>query len=265
MDVYAHLSAQKSLERPETTARLALSRRKPPAECPRYLDALKRAFWEEYPPFATELYEEMYGTASSNGQWLAMSLISQSQREGEKAKRLWALAAACADNPAEQQLLKEQACGESKHALAYLKLLDTVFPESVDPTFRRELNQFSPGYTMKQELSSPNGGDRPSLHDYLSLNIDEIRTVVQQVFQLRAIPQHCMADVTAQAAKTLNKLLADELDNIACTADLIEQKTLSQTTAALQAFFCKGVSDFNRARSEEPIEYTYNQRFGNYP
>jgi len=265
MDVYAHLSAQKSLERPETTARIALSRRKPPADCPRYLAALKRALWEEYPPFATELYEEMYGTASSNGQWLAMSLISQAQREGEKAKRLWALAANTVDSPAEQEFLKQQACAESKHALAYLKLLDSVFPESVDPAFRKELNQFSPGYTMKQELSSPNGGDRLSLSDYLDLNLDEIRTVVQQIFQLRAIPKFCTADETAQAAKTLNKLLADQLNNIACTAEIIEQKTTGQTAAELQTFFCKGVSNFNRARSEEPIDYTYNQRFGNYP
>ena len=265
MDVYAHLSAQKSIERPETTARLALSRRKPPAECPRYLAALKRALWEEYPPFATDLYEEMYRSASSNGQWLVMSLISQAQREGEKAKRLWALAANCGDNPAEQHLLKQQACAESKHARAYLKLLDIVFPEAVDPAFRSELNQFSPNYSMSKELSSPNGGGQPSLSDYLNLNIDEIRTVVQQVFQLRAIPHHCATDNAAQAATTLNKLLKDELNSIAYTATLIEQKTTGQTAAELDALFCKGVSDFNRARSEEPIEYTYNQRFGNYP
>ena len=265
MDVYAHLSAQKSIDRPETTVRLAFSRRKPPVECPRYLAALKRALWEEYPPFATDLYEEMYGSASSNGQWLAMSLITQAQREGEKAKRLWALAANCGDNPAEQQFLKQQACAESKHSLAYLKLLDIVFPKAVDPAFRSELNQFSPNYSMSQELSSPNGGGQPSLNDYLNLNIDEIRTVVQQVFQLQAIPQHCAAGETEQAAKTLNKLLKDELNNIADTAELIEQKTMGQTAAELDAFFSKGVSDFNRARSEEPIEYTYNQRFGNYP
>src|SRR5215213_227770 len=264
MDVYAHLSAQKAFERPETTARLALSRRKPPADCPRYLAALKRALWEEYPPFVTDVYEEMYGSASSNGQWLAMSLITQAQREGNKAKRLWALAANCGAK-AEQQLLKQQACDESNHARAYLKLLDTVFPQSVDPAFRSELNQFSPGFSMNQELPSRNGGDEPSLNDYLSLNIDEIRTIVQQIFQLRAIPQHCAADEAADAAKTLNRLLGDELNNIAYTAELLEQKTMGQTAAELQAFFCHGVSSFNRARSEEPIEYTYNQRFGNYP
>lgn len=265
MNAYTQLSTQRSLDRPETAARVALSRRKPQVECPRYFASLKRALWEEYPPFATELYDEMYGSASSSSQWLAMSLITHAQREGERARRLWSLAAGLSENPNEQRLLKQHACDESEHALAYLALLDITFPGVVDPGFRSELNQFSPGFAMSQELSVSKENDPPSLDDYLTLNIDEIRTTIHHVFQLRAIPQHCSADTLPQATKTLKKLLGDELNHVAYTAEIIEDKTKDSPAEEVQARFCKSVNNFNRAKSEEPIEFTYNQRFGNYP
>jgi hypothetical protein len=266
MNAYAQLSVQRSLDRPETAARVALSRRKPQVECPRYFASLKRALWEEYPPFATELYDEMYGSASSSSQWLAMSLITNAQREGERARRLWSLAANSSENPNEQLLLKQHACDESKHALAYLALLDIAFPSVVDPTFRSQLDQFSPGFEMSQELSKENEPPRqPSLDDYVALNIDEIRTTIHHVFQLRAIPKHCSADTLPQATKSLKKLLDDELNHVAYTAEIIESKTKDSPADEVDAHFCRCVSNFIRAKSEEPIEFTYNQRFGNYP
>jgi hypothetical protein len=265
MNAYAQLSAQRSLDRPEMAVRVALSRRKPQVECPRYLASLKRALWEEYPPFATELYDEMYGSASSSSQWLAMSLITHAQREGERARRLWSLAAGASGHPNEQQLLKQHACDESKHALAYLALLDITFPGVVDPGFRSQLDQFSPGFEMSQELSVSKENEPPSLDDYLMLNIDEIRTTIHHVFRLRAIPQHCSADTLPQATTTLETLLDHELNHVAYTAEIIERKTEGTPAEEVQANFCKCVNNFIRAKSEEPIEFTYNQRFGNYP
>ena len=115
----------------------------------------------------------MYRSASSNGQWLVMSLISQAQREGEKAKRLAHSPQTVATIRRNSIFSNSRRAPSRKHARAYLKLLDIVFPEAVDPAFRSELNQFSPNYSMSKELSSPNGGGQPSLSDYLNLNIDE--------------------------------------------------------------------------------------------
>ena len=118
---------------------------------------------------------------------------------------------------------------------------------------------------MNQTLPSVNSEQQASLNDYLNLNIDELRTIIHQVFQLRAISNHCAADNLPKAESTLNKLLDDELNHIADTAEIIERQMMDYPAADLQDFFCKAVSDFNRAKSEEPIDYTYNQRFGNYP
>ena len=265
MDVYAELSTERSLDRPEAAVRIALERRNPPVECPRYLASLKRALWEEYPPFATELYEEMYGNASNSGQWLAMSLMTNAQREAERARRLWTLAARSTENAEEQQLLKRHACDESNHASAYLMLLDLVFPGAVDPEFRSQLDQFSPGFTFDQKLPEPVKDSAPSLDEHLKVNLDEIRKTIHNFFQQKALPKHCDPENLPEAKKTLSALLGDELNHIAYTAEIIERKSRGSSVDELQASFCKSFREFNRANSEEPIEFSYNQRFGNYP
>ena len=265
MDVYAQLSSQSSLARPEAAACIALEYRNPPAECPRYLASLREALREEYPPFATELYEEMYGQASASGQWLAMSFMTNAQREGDKARRLWRLAARTSKNPAEQQLFKQHACDESDHASAYLKLLDLVFPGAVDAGFRSQLTELGPGFSMNQKLPETDDERQPSLDEHIKLNLDEIRKAIHHVLQQKALPLHCSPENLPAASTTLNTLLSDELKHIAYTAAIIERDTSAVSAAELQTVFCRSFREFNRANSEEPIEYTYNQRFGNYP
>jgi hypothetical protein len=267
MDVHALLSAERSLDRPIAAARFTLSRRKPHVACPRYFAALDRALWEEYPPFGTELYAEMYGAASASGQWLAIALMTNAEGEGESAKRLWSLAA-CADDDEEQRLLKRHACDESSHALAYLALLDLSFPGAVEPAFRADLNQLSPHFSMDQELFAVAGSPyarKPSVDDYMQMNIAEIRTTIHHLMQRTALAAHCPAENLARATKILNSLLRDELSHVAYTAVLIERKADAIEPDEFQALFCKRVRDFNRLTSEEPIDYSYNQRFGNYP
>jgi hypothetical protein len=267
MDVHTILSAERSLDRPAAVARLALSGRKPPVECPNYLAALEKALWEEYPPFGTELYADLYRDASASGQWLAMSLMTNAQREGDGSKRLWSLAA-CSDNDEEQQLLKRHACDESSHALAYLALLDLSFPGAVEPTFRAELNQLSPHFSMGQELFTVEGSPyarKPTVDDYMQMNIAEIRTTIHHLMQRTALAAHCPAENLGRTTKILNSLLRDELSHVAYTAVLIERKANGAGPEKLQAMFRKTFRDFNRITSEEPIEYSYNQRFGNYP
>lgn len=264
MDVYAQLSAQSSLARPEAVARLALQQHNPSAPCPRYLSSLKEAFREEYPPFVTPIYEEMYEQASASGQWLAMSFLSNAQRESTRATQLWELAAR-SENPGEQQLFKQHACDESNHTITYLNLLDIVFPGAIDDAFRSQLVKLSPGFSMDQELPAGDEDEQLSLDEQIKLNFDEIRKTIHHVLQQKALLQHCSPETLTEAATTLNTLLDDELKHIAYTAAIIERNTSSISSDELLNVFCRSVREFNRANSEEPIEYTYNQRFGNYP
>jgi hypothetical protein len=178
---------------------------------------------------------------------------------------LWALAAKTNENPAEQKLLKQHACDESDHAVAYLNLLDLVFPGAIDDAFRSQLSELSPRFSMDQELPAADDERHPSLGEQIKLNLDEIRKTIHHVLQQRALPLHCSPEKLTEAATTLNTLLNDELKHIAYTAAIIERNTGSVSSAELQNLFCRTVREFNRANSEEPIEYTYNQRFGNYP
>ena len=266
MDVRTLLSAGASVDRVTAAARVALSQHNPPASCPKYSAALGKAIWEEFPPFSTRLYADLYRGASASGQWLAISLITNAEREGDGAKRLWSLAA-CADNE-ERHLLKRHACDESSHALAYLALLDLTFPGAVEASFRSELNQLSPHFSMGQEVRAIEGSPyarKPSIDDYMQMNIAEIRTTIHHLMQREALAAHCPAENISRVTKILDSLLRDELSHVAYTAVLIEEKAGDTEPEKFEEQFCKRLRDFNRITNEDPIDYSYNQRFGIYP
>lgn len=260
MDVQELLSSEPTVERVATVARVALSQRDPQRECPRYLAALDKAIDEEPPPFGTAAYTNTYRGASSSGQWLAMSLITNAEREGDGAKRLWSLAS-CSDNEEERQLLKRHACDESSHALAYLALLDLAFPGAVTPTFRSELNQLSPHFSMAQEPYPIEGSPyarKPSVDDYMQMNIAEIRTTIHHLMQRQALAEHCPPENMPRATKVLDSLLRDELSHVAYTAVLIEEKAANTDAEKLQRMFSKRVRDFNNITKEELGERVFD-------
>ncbi len=266
-NVYARLSAEPELSRPAVAARIALARHKPKLGCPRYLALLENALWEEYPPFVTKLYADLQQAASASGQWLVTTLMTKAEHEGQRATRLWSHAM-LASSKQERQLLKRHACDESDHALAYLKLIDLVFPGAVDPDFRSELNQLSPQYSIKQELPQPDGvadSIRASAEQYLEINFEEVRTTIHHVNLRPPLTAHCPAENKRQTERLMNAVLRDELNHVAYTAMQIERAARDAEGKVFQALVCKALHDFNRATSEEPIEYSYNHRFGNYP
>ena len=267
MDVHALLSAEPSVDRVAAVARVALSQRDPQIDCPRYLAALDRALGEEPPLFGTKEYADIYRAAAKSGQWLAMSLITNAEHEGDGARRLWSLAA-CSPDPRERLLLKRHACDESSHALAYLALLDLCFPGAASEDFRAELTQLSPHFSMAQELSPVEGSPYarvPSADDYLQMNIAEIRTTIHHLMQREALAAHCPAENAGRVTRLLDSLMGDELSHVAYTAELLEAGRWGDGADAFEARFSTRLRDFNRATAEEPIDYTYNQRFGNYP
>ncbi len=254
MDIHALLSTEPSVDRVAAVARVALSQRDSPTECPIYFNALDRALNEDPPPFGTAEYSDIYRAVSVSGQWLAMSLMTNAEREGDGATRLWSLAACSDDDRHEQLLLKRHACDESSHALAYLALLDLCFPNAVEADFRAELNQLSPHFAMTQELYAVEGSPyahKPSVDDYMQMNIAEIRTTIHHLMQRTALAAHCPSENKARVSKILDSLLRDELSHVAYTAELIEQKAADAEVERIEALFCKRMRDFNHITSEE--------------
>jgi hypothetical protein len=245
--------AEPTVDRISAVARVALELRDPPADCPKYLAAFEKAIEEEPPIFATKAYADTYRSASTNGQWLAISLMTAAEREGDGATRLWSLAAHTTDE-VEHKLLKRHACDESSHALAYLRLLDITFPGAVDPTFRAEMNQLSPHYSMDQTVKAVDGSPYakiPSIDDFIQMNIAEIRTTIHHFMQRQALALHCSPEALRRAVKVLDSVLDDELSHISYSAVLVEQKADDLEPDQFQELFSKRVRDFNRLTSQE--------------
>lgn len=253
MDVDALLSTDISSGRVALAARVALSECSPGVECPIYLEALDRALEDEPPPFDTSRYAEIYEGSAASPRWMAVSLITNAEREGDGSKRLWSLAA-CSDEPHVQEQLKRHSVDESRHALLYLALLDLTFPGVAAPAFREQLNQLSPKFSLKQPLAPVAGSPyakQATIDDFLQMNIAEIRTTIHHIMQRPAISRHVPADGQKRVTSIQNSLLGDELKHVAYTAVLIEGLAASLPRERVHALFRKRFSDFNRITMNE--------------
>src|SRR5439155_10089979 len=110
------------------------------------------------------------------------------------------------------------AVDESRHALAYLALLDLAFPGAVTPSFRSELNQLSPSFSMRQQFFAVDGSPyarTPSVDDFVQMNIAEIRMTIHHLLQRPALAMHCPRMNVPRITKILDALLRDELRHVA--------------------------------------------------
>ncbi len=221
-------------------------------KCPTYTGAMTEALALEPPPFDTAPYDTLYRDSAKDTQWMATSLITNSEREGDGSRRLWSLAAFADDGEREQ--LKQHAVDESKHSLMYLSMLDLVFPSSVLPEFRRELRQLSPGFSMHQTLTPVPGSPyakEPTMDDFLQMNIAEIRTTIHHVLQRQALGLHCPPQ-NREALKSIQDcLLRDELAHVGYTAVIIERRARDLDRRKVVGLFVRRFHNFNQITLEE--------------
>ena len=252
MDIDTLLSSDATAGRVALAARVALRECNPGLECPEYFRALYRALQDEPPPFDTIHYADVYRRESENWEWMAISLITNAEREGDGAKRLWSLSA-CSRDHLTQQLLKRHAVDESRHALLYLAILDLSFPDRIAPAFRTELNLLSPHYAMHQQLFAVKGSPyakNPTIDEFLQMNIAEIRTTIHHIMQRPALAK-LRAVKHKQIEAIQNSLLRDELKHVAYTAILIEQIAATLPAGRLERLFCQRFRDFNEITLDE--------------
>ncbi|MGO7345484.1 hypothetical protein ACC713_35025 [Rhizobium johnstonii] len=218
-----------------------------------YLSAFAEALEYEPPPFDTENYSLMYHSSALDPRWLATSILTNAEMEGDGARRLWSLASFTADAE-ERALLKRHAVDESKHSLLYLALLDLAFPNAITPEFRRELKQLSPGFGMHKELYPIEGSPyarAPTIDDYLQMNIAEIRTTVHHLMQRHVIRAHCPEENLPQVMQVMESLLDDELAHVGYTAMLIDRNAKRIAGDRVSSLLRKRLRDFNAITTEE--------------
>jgi hypothetical protein len=247
------LDSEPSVDLIHNIAKVALDLFYAGLQCPAYFHGLEQALRDEPPPFGTAEYGMIYRSLSVEPRWMAVSLITNAEREGDGAKRLWSLAA-CSPVAKHQRLLKRHACDESRHALLYLTLLDLSFPGIVSPEFRAELRQLSPGFAMHQILSPVPGSPyakAPTVDDFLQMNIAEIRTAIHHLLQRPALSLHCPPASQPNIRRINDSLLRDELRHIAYTAILIQECAQKGDEAILSDLFRTRFRHFNAITTEE--------------
>lgn len=224
-----------------------------PEDCLSYRAALAEALDREPPPFDSAAYETIYRESAVDARWMATSLLTNSEREGDGSRRLWSLAAFAEDDDARHQL-KRHAVDESKHALMYLALTDIAFPDALAPDFRLSLRQLSPGFSMRAALYPVPGSPYakpPTIDDFVQMNIAEIRTTIHHVMQRQALALHCPPENRAALKRIQDCLLRDELAHVGYTAALIDRLTRHLAPDRVADLFSRRFGHFNQITREE--------------
>lgn len=220
---------------------------------PYYRDALVTACRKAPPPFGTKNYEKIYRDVAKDPNWMALSLIQNAQGEGEGSGHLWDLAASTPDAHVAAQI-KAHAIDESRHAKAYLAMLDLTFPDVVDNESRAQLASLSPGYTQRSTLEAHAGSPYASaitLDDLIQMNIAEIRTLVHHIIQRPMLLAYCAPERRRRLALLHDRLRVDEARHIGYTATLIEEFAQRGKADAVKRLMQERMSDFNAITNED--------------
>jgi hypothetical protein len=220
---------------------------------PHYRDALTTACRKAPPPFGTKNYKKIYRDVAKNPNWMVVSLIQNAQGEGEGSGHLWDLATSTPD-PRVAAQVKAHAIDESRHAKAYLAMLDLTFPGVVESEFRAKLTSLSPGYTQRSRFEPHAGSPYASavtLDDLIQMNIAEIRTLVHHLIQRPMLLSYCAPERRHRLALLHDRLRLDEARHIGYTAALIEEFAQRGKADAVKRLMQERMNDFNAITNED--------------
>jgi hypothetical protein len=223
------------------------------APLPSYRKVLTSAFGRFPPVFGRTAYADLYRTRARDPDWVALALATFAQGEGEGAERLWDMAACTPDAEMARQI-QQHAIDEARHARGYVTLLGLIFPEAVDDELLSQLRALSPGYTMASPLRARRGSPyarAASVDELIQMNIAEIRTRIQHLFQRQVLLAYCRPERRARVRRILDSLLRDETRHIAYTARLIERAARQTDVDAVMDLMHERVRDFNQITDDE--------------
>jgi hypothetical protein len=220
---------------------------------PAYRRALASAFDRSPPVFGRKAYADLYRRSARDPEWVALSLATFAEGEGDGAERLWDMAAST-PNPGIAAQVKQHAIDEARHSRGYVTLLGLIFPELADEELLGTMKKLSPGYTAAQPLRARKGSPyaRPATVDELiQMNIAEMRTRVQHLFQRPVLLAYCKPAQRTRVRRILDSLLADETRHVGYTARLIERIARESGKDAVMDLMHERVRDFNELTDDE--------------
>jgi hypothetical protein len=223
-------------------------------ELPTYQRALAGACNALPPPFGRRDYGDLYRSSASDPNWVALSLVTAAQSEGEGARHLWDMAACTPDTEVAHQM-QQHAIDEARHSRGYVTLLGLIFPEAADEELRTRLRSLSPGYIEDSPLVPTAGSPyayAATVDELIQMNIAEIRTRIYHRLQRPVLLDHyCKANRRPRVRQILDWLLVEETRHIAYTARLIERAAQTLGSEQIVELMRDRVKDFNELTEEE--------------
>ena len=219
---------------------------------PAYRRALVSAF-DRFPPvFGTQAYADVYRRNARDRDWVALSLASFAEGEGDGAERLWDMAASTPDADLARQL-QWHAIDEARHSRGYVTLLGIIFPRAVDQELLAQLRRLSPGYTRSSPLRARRASPyarAATVDEIIQMNLAEMRTRLQHLFQRPVLLRCCPPEQRLRVRRILDSLLHDETRHIAYTARLIERAAQSGLKPVMDLMH-ERLRDFNELTEAE--------------
>jgi hypothetical protein len=225
---------------------------------PAYCRALVSACNENPPPFGNKAYRDLYRRSAVDADWVALSLATAAQSEGEGALHLWDMAASTSDSEIATQM-QQHAIDESRHSLGYVTLLGLIFPDALNEDAARLLRQLSPGYTASTPLAATAGSPyayAATVDELIQMNVAEIRTRIYHLLQRPVLLAYSPRDKRARVKRILDSLLVDETRHIAYTARLIERAAERGGVDQVMTLMHERLRDFNELTEEEMARRT---------
>jgi hypothetical protein len=218
-----------------------------------YRRALTFACDASPPVFGRKRYGAIYRESAVDPEWVALSLATAAQSEGEGATHLWDMAA-CTDDGEIARQMQQHAIDESRHSRGYVTLLQLLFPETVNEAVMTELQKLSPGYKSSSPLAATPGSPYAycaTLDELIQMNIAEMRTRVYHLLQRPVLHSYCTVDKRERVQRILDSLLYDETRHIAYTACLIERIAQQGAAEQVMQLMHERMRDFNEITEAE--------------
>lgn len=228
-------------------------------ELPLYAKALALACDASPPPFGRKYYGELYRQSATDPDWVALSLLTAAQSEGEGARHLWDMAACTADARISKPL-QQHAIDEARHSRGYVTLLGLVFPEAADEELRAQLRDLAPAHVGEGVPVASAGSPyayAATLDELIQMNVAEIRTrMYHQLQRPVLLDRYCSARHRPKVEQLLDWLLIDETQHVAYTAELIERIAQDDNFDEVVNLMREQVRDFNEITEEEVAQRT---------
>jgi hypothetical protein len=236
----------------------------PPRACQRFLAALSDALEEQLLPFATEVYADLFRRQADSGEWMATFLLTRLQRKASDARRLRRLGA----GPAERALLDHLAVLDSDHARDALALFELAFPDALDRASRSALAAMCPAYPPDAGRGEPAARPEASLRvpdDLLDLFLDRLRGAVHGLLLAERLPRSAPRDSRPSIEGVLREAISRDLAAAGRLASAVELADDPSGEGGLARRLAGRMHRFERLSVDDPLEFQYSLRFGQYP